>query len=81
MSTDDNEFRCHWESGRNFVRVIHRDGDRHLMTWDGKQLGPDWMTPLVGLIPVADATRSDADAHRHSEGARRAAEKFIALTI
>jgi hypothetical protein len=81
MSTDDNEFKCRWESDRNFVRAIHSDGDEHLMTWDGKQLGPDWMTPLAGLIPVADENRSMTEAQGHSGAARKAAEKFIASTM
>lgn len=77
MSTDD-EFKCRWESNRNFVRAIHRDGDEHLMAWDGKQLGPDWMTPLAALAPTADEQRSMTEAERHSGAAKKAVEEFIA---
>jgi hypothetical protein len=68
MSTHDDEYKCRWESDHNFVRAIHRDGDEHLMTWDGKQLGPDWMTPLAGLMRVADENRSMVE--RAQAGAR-----------
>jgi hypothetical protein len=80
MSTDEDEFKCRWESNSNFVRAIHRDGDEHLMAWDGRRLGPDWMTPLAALVPVADERRSMTEAQRHSEVARKAAEKFVAST-
>lgn len=80
MSTDDKEFKCRWESNRNFVRAVHSHGDEHLMAWDGKQLGPDWMTPLAGLVTGVEPERSLAEAHGHSATARKAAAKFIAST-
>ena len=79
MTTDDDEFRCRWESNSNYVRVIHRDGDEHLMTWDGKRLGPDWMTPLAALVRNVDEEFSIAEAEKHSGPAKRAAERFVGI--
>lgn len=79
MFTDD-EFKCRWESNHNFVRAIHREGDEHLMAWDGKQLGPDWITPLAGLVTGVEPEHSMAEAQGHSAAARKAAGKFIAST-
>jgi hypothetical protein len=73
----ENLFACSWESNRSFVRVTHRDGDQHVMTWDGKVLGDDWMVPAASFLSFVDGERSLAEADKHSLSARAAAERFV----
>jgi hypothetical protein len=73
----DDLLVCSWESNRNYVRVIHRDGDEHVMTWDGKRLGNDWMTPAATFLSYLDPEQSLTEAQKHSPAARTAAERLV----
>ena len=77
MSTDDDGPFAVFCDG-NHVRATHKkDGDEHVMPWDGRQLGEDWITPAAAFLPHLDPEQSLLEAMKHSEAARAAAEEFV----
>jgi len=76
MSIGNDPFVVFWK-GNHHVCARHKEGDEHVMSWDGRQLGDDWMAPAADFLPHLNPEQSLSEATKHSKAARVAAEAFV----
>ena len=76
-SNDDDQFVVFWQGDHRVCARHKKEGDEHVISWDRRRLGEDWLTPAAAFLPHLDAEWSLSEAMKHSEAARAAAEAFV----